>query len=489
MDAEGVATRVRTAAAPLVVDLDGTLMRGDVFSEAILRFLVGAPWKIFTLLGWFLRGRAYAKMRLAEAAPFDPADLPYNAELVEWLKSEKARGREIVLATAADRKAAEAVAQHVGLFDAVFASDGEINLKSRAKAKALAQAYPQGFVYAGNEAADLKVWAAAERAVIVNAPKHLARRATRDFEVECSFAPATSRLRAFIKAIRPQQWAKNVLVFVPMLIGQGWSDADAWRNALIAFWALSFAASSVYLVNDAADIDADRRHERKRRRPFASGALNPLVGVAASLGLLALGVSLAHLANAIEYIFVYLATTTLYTFWLKRVVLVDVFVLAGLYTLRVVLGGVATGYMASGWLLAFSCFFFLSLALVKRVAEVDALAVKGGGKLNRRGYLHTDGPILKAMGLAAGFVSALVLALYLQEPANARHYGEPFVLWVVPAAVVFWLCSVWLKTDRGQMHDDPLVYAFRDRASWLIGAITALSFAAAVLLPPDTLSW
>lgn len=489
MDAEGVATQVRSAEAPLVVDLDGTLMRGDVFSEAILRFLVAAPWKIFTLLGWFLKGRAYAKMRLAEAAPFDPADLPYNKDLIEWLKSEKARGRKIVLATAADRKAAEAVADHVGLFDTVFASDGETNLKSRAKAEALAQAYPQGFVYAGNEAADLKVWAAAERAVIVNAPKDLARRAERDFEVERSFAPASNRLRAFIKAIRPQQWAKNVLVFVPMLIGQGWSDADAWRNAIIAFWALSFTASSVYLVNDAADIDADRRHARKHRRPFASGALNPLVGVAASFGLLALGVSLAHLANALPYILAYLTTTTLYTFWLKRVVLIDVFVLAGLYTLRVVLGGVATGYIASGWLLAFSCFFFLSLALVKRVAEVEALAAKGGGALNRRGYLHTDGSILKAMGMASGFVSALVLALYLQEPANARHYGEPFILWVAPAAVVFWLCRVWLKTDRGEMHDDPLVYAFRDRASWLIGAVIALSFAAAVLLPPDTLSW
>lgn len=489
MDAEGVAKQVRTATAPLVVDLDGTLMRGDVFSEAILRFLVAAPWKIFTLIAWFLRGRAYAKMRLAEAAPFDPADLPYNSEFIEWLKSEKASGRKIVLATAADRKAAEAVAEHVGLFDAVFASDGKTNLKSHAKAQALTQAYPQGFVYAGNEAADLKVWAAAERAVIVNAPKNLSQRAARAFNVERSFADAANPLGAFIKAIRPQQWAKNILVFVPMLIGQGWADADAWRNAFIAFWALSFTASSVYLVNDAADIDADRRHARKHRRPFASGALNPLLGVAASAVLLTLGVSLAYLADALAYILAYWVATTLYTFWLKRVVLVDVFVLAGLYTLRVVLGGVASGYIASGWLLAFSCFFFLSLALVKRVAEVDALAAKGGGALNRRGYVHTDGSILKAMGLASGFVSALVLALYLQDPVNARHYGEPFVLWAVPATVVFWLCRVWLKTDRGQMHDDPLVYAFRDRVSWLVGAITALSFAAAVLLPPDTLSW
>jgi len=489
MHAEGVSTELRSAEKPLVVDLDGTLMRGDVFSEAILRFLVAAPWKIFSLLGWFMKGRAHAKMRLAEAAPFDPSDLPYNAELIAWLESEKARGRKIVLATAADRKAAQAVAEHVGLFDAVFASDGKVNLKSRAKAEALAQAYPQGFVYAGNEAADLKVWAVAERAVIVNAPKSLARIAENTFEVERSFAPAANPLRAFIKAIRPQQWAKNALVFLPMLAGQGWLDFAAWQSAFIAFWALSFTASSVYLVNDAADIDADRRHPRKHRRPFASGALNPLIGVAASFLLLVVGVSLAYLAGALPYILAYLVTTTLYTFWLKRVVLVDVFVLAGLYTLRVVLGGVATGYIASGWLLAFSCFFFLSLALVKRAAEVDALASKGGGALNRRGYLHSDGPILKAMGMASGFVSGLVLALYLQEPTNAQNYGEPFILWVVPATIVFWLCRVWLKTERGEMHDDPLVYAFRDKASWLIGAIAAVSFAAAALLPADTLQW
>lgn len=489
MDAESVSSKVRSAEPPLVVDLDGTLMRGDVFSEAILRFLVAAPWKIFTLLGWFMKGRAYAKMRLADAAPCDPATLPYNADLIEWLKSEKAGGRKIVLATAADRKAAQAVADHVGLFDAVFASDGETNLKSRAKAEALTQAYPQGFVYAGNETADLKVWAAAERAVIVNASKALTRQAEGAFKVERSFATATSPVRAFIKAIRPQQWAKNVLVFLPMLVGQGWADVTAWQNAFIAFWALSFTASSVYLVNDAADIDADRTHPRKHRRPFASGVLNPLVGVAASGLLLAVGVSLAFFAGALPYILAYLVTTTLYTFWLKRVVLVDVFVLAGLYTLRVVLGGVATGYIASGWLLAFSCFFFLSLALVKRAAEVDALAGRGGGSLNRRGYLHTDGPILKAMGMASGFVAGLVLALYLQEPTNAQHYGEPFILWVVPAAIVFWLCRIWLKTERGEMHDDPLVYAFRDRASWLIGAIAAVSFAAAALLPADTLQW
>lgn len=488
MSAEGLAKQA-SAAPPLVVDLDGTLMRGDVFSEAILRFLVAAPWRIFTLIGWFMKGRAYAKQRLAEAAPFDPADLPYNSELIDWIKSEKARGRTIVLATAADAAAAHAVAEHIGVFDAVFASDGHINLKSAAKAQALVEAYPQGFVYAGNETADLKVWAAAEQAVIVNAPKTLTARAARAFKVEKSFAPAPNGLRAFVKAIRPQQWAKNVLVFVPMMIGQGWADIAAWQNAFIAFWALSFTASSVYIVNDAADIDADRRHARKRRRPFASGALNPLVGVAASFTLLAIGVTLAAQAGALFYILAYLVATTLYTFWLKRVVLVDVFVLAGLYTLRVVLGGVATGYIASGWLLAFSCFFFLSLALVKRVAEVDALAAKGGGALSRRGYLHTDGAILKAMGLSAGFISTLVLALYLQEPSNASQYGEPFLLWATPAAMVFWLCRIWLITERGHMHDDPLVYAFRDRVSWLIGAVVALSFGAAVLLPPDTLSW
>jgi len=480
---------LETPRLPLAVDLDGTLFRGDLFIESILRYVFAAPWRVFTLIFWLMRGRAYAKARLAETAPFDPAYLPYDQRVLDYLKAERARGRAIVLATASDRRAAQAVADHVGLFDRVFASDGKINLKARRKATALASAFPQGFVYAGNEAADLKVWSASSEAVVVNAPKGLVRKVARTHTLEHSFPRETSTARALIKAIRPQQWAKNVLVFLPMLAGQGWLDPAAWRDGLIAFFAISMAGSCLYIINDASDIDAGRVHARKRRRPFAAGALSPAIGIVASVGLFAGALALGQWAGAVLMVGVYLATSAAYTFWFKRVAMVDVFLLGALYTIRVVLGGVATGYIVSQWLLAFCCFFFLALALVKRAVEVDTVAKKGGVSISRRGYLSSDGPILKMMGVSASFVSALVLSLYTQSPEIVGRYQEPFLLWVLPAAIVFWLCRVWLIADRGDMHDDPLVFAFRDRTSWAIGAVIAAAFAAAVLLPSDLLRW
>lgn len=481
--------QIMTAKPPLAVDLDGTLFKGDVFLEAILRFIFANPILNIPILAfWMIKGRAYAKAKLAEAAPADPTILPYDERVLDWLRAERRAGRTIVLATASDRRAAQAIADHLGIFDAVYASDGLVNLKSRKKAERLAQSFPQGFVYAGNESADLKVWSHAAGAVVVNASSGLAKAAGKTTAIEKSFPPEGNALKALIKAIRPQQWAKNVLVFLPMLVGQGWFDAEAWRNAIIAFFALSCAASSVYLVNDASDIDADRRHHRKRRRPFASGALSPAIGLAFSIVLLAAGLALGALAGVLPFVLLYLTASTLYTFWLKRMALVDVFLLATLYTIRIVLGGFATGYLASDWLMAFSSFFFLSLALAKRAVEVDTLAAKGGSELSRRGYLARDGSILKMMGMTAGFASALVLALYLQDDVVASHYSEPFLLWLMPAAIVFWLCRVWLMADRGEMHDDPLIFAFRDRTSIVAGLIAAAGFVAAALAP-NFLPW
>lgn len=468
---------------PLAVDLDGTLIRSDVFIEDMLRFVVAGPWRVFTLIGWLMRGRAYAKAKLAELQPLDPTLLPYDERVLAWLREERANGRTIVLATASDERSAQAVADHAGVFDGVFASNGEVNLKSSRKAERLAEAFPGGFVYAGNEGADIAVWKRASGAVVVNAANGLGERAARDFEVERSFEREGGALKGFIKAIRPQQWSKNLLVFLPMLVGQGWAQPQAWLLAFIAFWALSFTASSVYLVNDAADIDADRRHPRKRRRPFASGALSPVIGLPAAFVLLALGLGLAALANVLLFALLYLVATTTYTFWLKRVVLIDVFLLAGLYTIRIVLGGAATGYFASDWLLAFSCFFFLSLALVKRVAEARDLAQRGGGGVDRRGYLSTDADILTTMGVSAGFIAALVLALYLQDDAIAANYSEPFLLWGLPAGGVLWICRLWMKASRGEMDDDPIVFAARDRWSWAVALFCGACFAAAVLLP------
>lgn len=464
---------------PLAVDLDGTLIRADLFTEAMLRLAFAKPWKLPLLLLWLLRGRAYAKAKLAAAFPPDAAALPYDDRLLAWLREERAQGRIIALATASDRRAADAVAAHTGVFDAVFASDGVTNLKAGRKAQALAAAYPQGFCYAGNEGADLKVWCDARQAVLVNASAPLARRAAQRFSVERTFARETGAAQALLRAIRPQHWAKNLLVFLPMLVGQGWANTAAWTAGVLAFAALSCVASAIYLINDAGDIEADRRHPRKRSRPFASGALSPAWGLGVAAGLLLAGFALGAQTAALPLIAVYAAAAGLYSFWMKQIALVDVFVLAALYGLRIVLGGAATGYPASDWLLAFSGFFFLSLALVKRAAEVSALQ----SDLRGRGYRAGDGPMLKRMGVAAGFVAALVLALYLREPANIARYAAPLFLWALPALVVLWLSRVWLKVDRGEMHDDPLVFAARDPGSWGVLALAVAAFAAATLWP------
>ncbi|MEZ5994828.1 MAG: UbiA family prenyltransferase [Hyphomonadaceae bacterium] len=468
---------------PLAVDLDGTLIHTDLFIEGLVRVALSKPWKLPMLAGAFMRGRANAKARIFELITVDAPALPYDERVLAWLREEKRRGRTLVLASACDRAAVQQVADHLALFDAVMASDGHINLKSRRKAEKLAGAFPGGFVYAGNESADIAVWRAASRAVVANASAGLSRRAHREFDVERAFPREAGAPRALLAAIRPQQWSKNLLVFLPMLAGQGWALPAAWTSALLAFGGLSFTASAVYLLNDAADIDADRAHPRKKRRPFASGALALPAGLAAALALTALGLALAAQAGVLELTLIYAALTCAYTFWLKRVVLADVAMLATLYTIRIVLGGAATGFLASDWLLAFSCFFFLGLALVKRVAETRDLAQRGGGKVGGRGYRSTDAMALTIMGVGAGMIAMSVLALYLLDEANAAHYKTPALLWGLPVAGIIWTSRVWLKVSRGEMDDDPILFALRDKYSWLLALAASLCFFGAATLP------
>ena len=402
--------------------------------------------------------------------------MPYDERVVAWLREEKAKGRRLALASATDRKVAEAIAAHVGLFDDVFASDGETNLKAAHKAQVLRAAYPQGFVYAGNEIADLKVWEKAKAAVVVNADARLVERARAVVPVERVIADERDVRDALEQALRPRQWVKNVLVFIPLIAAQGWADGVGWSNALLAFFALCCAASSVYLFNDAFDIAADRRHPRKRNPPFATGALSPARGLVVGTALAAAALLVGWVAGVAGYVLIYLALSSLYTVWLKRLVVADIFVLASLYGLRVLLGGEASGHPASSWMLAFCGFFFLSLALVKRVTEIE-----GAPENIRRGYLLADAPVLKAMGIGSAFASSVVLALYVQSDVATRTYGAPAWLWVLPAASIFWLCRVWLLTGRGEMPDDPVVHAVGDRISLLIALAAAIAYAAAVV--------
>lgn len=469
------ATEPGTADLPLAVDLDGTLIHGDTFFESILAFLAANPFGVFALAMWFTKGRAFVKAKLAGFAP-QPEELPYDARVLDYLRAERAKGRRLALATATDRKIADAIAAHVGVFDDVFASDGVINLKSVRKADALAAAYPDGFVYAGNESADLHVWSKAKAAVVVNASETLTAQARALGPVELVLPDERNAFGAMVRALRPRQWVKNVLVFIPLVAAKGWDDASGWTGALLAFIALCCAASGVYLFNDAFDIPADRRHPRKRNRPFASGAVSPAIGLALSVALAAIGMVVGGIAGVAVFVLLYMALSSIYTIWLKRLVVVDIFVLASLYGLRVLLGGEASAHPASSWMLAFCGFFFLSLALVKRVTEIE-----GAPENIRRGYTIADATVLKAMGIGSAFAASLVLALYVQSDVATLAYDSPAWLWVLPASSIFWLCRVWLLTGRGEMPDDPVVHAVSDRMSLVVALVTAIAYAAAVL--------
>jgi 4-hydroxybenzoate polyprenyltransferase/phosphoserine phosphatase len=460
-----------SAAVPLCVDLDGTLVRTDMLIEGMLR--VAASRHCGTMLRPLLSGKKAAlKRHIAELALCEAAILPYNEGFLAYLREQHANGRPLILVTAADHTIAHAVAAHLGIFDEVIASDGIRNLKGSVKAAALVERFGTGkFAYAGNDASDLLVWREAHSIVLVNAPRSVAERARDSGTVEAEFDDRPSRFRSAIKAMRPHQWLKNLLVFVPMIAAHAILEPVAWTGALLIFAAFCATASGIYIINDLSDLSADRLHPRKRNRPFANGALSVQFGVVLATLLLAAGISFAVAANAVPIIVAYAVTSVGYSLLFKEFPLVDVFILAALYTLRIVGGGVATGHEVSLWLFAFSGFTFLSLALIKRCAELIAISSTEDTKAAaRRGYFTADLPILQALGAASAFASSVVLALFVGSDQALTRYAAPEALWAIVPLVLFWQSRLWLVTARGTMHDDPIVYAARDRVSWAVAA-------------------
>jgi len=464
---------------PLVVDLDGTLIRSDLLHESALQLLRQAPWALLQMPLWLLRGKAVLKHRIAERTAIDAAALPYDEAFLGWLREQRAAGRRLVLCTASDQRLAQQVATHVGLFDEVMASDGRLNLAGQAKAAALIERFGRGgFDYAGNSGADLSVWPAARSAVVVNASPAVAAAAARtDTPVERTFEPPRVGLATWLRAIRVHQWLKNLLVLLPMAGAFQLADLAAWRAGLLAFLAFSLCASSVYLLNDLMDLDSDRAHPRKRLRPFAAGLLAPLAGLGLSLVLLLAALALSMLLpRAFAAVLgLYFALTLAYTFFLKRKVLIDCLVLGILYTLRIVAGWSAVGLPSSFWLLAFSLFLFVSLAFLKRFSELTLAAQLGKAEAGGRGYLASDLPIVLAMGVASGFASVLLLALYINTDVAMRRYSYPEVLWVTLPIMLYWVSRMWMQAQRGNMHDDPVLFALRDRVSLACAALFGLT--------------
>lgn len=466
---------------PLVVDLDGTLVKTDLLHESLTAALLKQPLSCHRILSWLVKGRAHLKARLAEAVNLDPSTLPYRTELLGWLKQEKAGGRRIVLATAANSRVAEKVSNHLGLFDEVVSSDEHVNLRSDAKRDALVGRYGMGgFSYVGNARADLPVWQAASRAHVAGHAPRLTGLLRERGNLGKVFDESTSMLAALLQAMRPVQWAKNLLILLPLLAAHRVFEAGPLAMALLAMVVFGLAASSVYVLNDLVDLQDDRHHRRKRLRPFASGALPVTVGWAAwpVLLVMAFTASLALLPTSFTgWLAAYVALTLAYSLWLKRIPIADVVTLALLYTVRLIAGAAAIGVPLSFWMLSFSIFVFLSLALIKRYSELRTVQVdEQPGPLRGRGYGPRDLDFVAILGGSAGYTSVLVLALYVQDPRTASMYASPELIWPACPIFLFWISRLWLLAFRGEMHDDPVVFAVQDRITWLTAAVLACIF-------------
>lgn len=463
---------------PLVLDLDGTLIRTDSLQEQALAFIRSKPLAIFRLIGWLLAGRIVLKQRLAAAVTLDTAFMPVNEELIDFAQQEAASGRKIVLATAAHIDTANQFLQRFPFISEVLATQEGVNLKGKTKAEALTRHFPQGFDYAGDSRADLAVWKHARSAITVGASRSTVRKARKTTHVAKEIArPAV--LKAFIKCLRPHQWAKNVLVIVPAILSGRIIDPTTILPLVLAFFALSLTASATYIFNDIWDLQDDRQHWSKRRRPFASGTLPLPAGILGGLIFLSVGLGLALAAGLVvlQWVLIYVAVTLTYSLWLKRKVIIDALTLASLFTLRLAVGMVAVAAIPSPWLFVFAMFIFTSLAFAKRHTEIARVIEKGGFWVNGRGYRASDLPLVLAAGMASSIAAVVIMVLYIIEDAHQQSFiknGD--WLWALPPLVFLISSRIWVICQRGELDDDPVVFAVKDRVCMVYSSLTGVCF-------------
>jgi len=487
----GVARAELRAGVPLCVDLDGTLVKSDTLVDTVLAIARQKPRELLKVPGWIAQGKASFKQHLTSTVELDVEHLPYNHALLEWLRLEAGAGREIYLATAADRVLAERVAAYLGIFRGVLASDGATNLAGGNKLAAFRERFGDNFCYIGNAKPDAELLAACVSPMVANPDGQLRAAMQRAGTVPVNrFEERTPVLKSWLRAIRLHQWAKNTLIFVPLLLAHQWNPAT-FVGAAVAFLSFGMCASATYIINDLLDVEADRRHLRKRTRPFAAGDLSPITGVMMvvllMIAALVLAIALPRIVDAmpgsyalvkpykfLEWLGLYTVTTLTYSLYLKRKLLLDVFVLSGLYTVRILAGSAATGVPVSAWLAGFSVFFFLSLAFVKRFSELESLRERGKAVSNGRGYFVTDLEQLRALGTGAAYAAVVVMTFYISNPETNYLYSHPIRLWLMVPVLLLWLSQVWMLASRGEMHDDPVVFAITDKRSLLLGVLMAV---------------
>lgn len=465
----------------LCVDLDGTLVRTCTLWEALLLLIRTRPLLAPILPLCLLRGRSHFKHWVARRCQPDAALLPYRGPLLEFLEVERQTGRRLLLVTAADHQIAENVAGHLGLFDRVLASRPGRDLRGQHKVTAIHEEMGgvTDYDYIGDSAADLPVLRNARRAMLAEPYPLVLFLARARGNLAHVFSDIV-RPNPLLRALRPHQWAKNALIALPVLAAHRWGDTQVWLSLAVAFTTTSVVASGLYIFNDLLDLDADRSHAKKRERPFAAGEIPVPIGACLGTSLLLIGAGLAY--TLLPPLFglwlaAYTALALTYSFFLKHYLILDVLALASLYVVRVLAGAGAAQVAVSDWLLAFSLFFFLSLALVKRYSE--ASSEDGAHSIQERGYRAQDAPMLQIAGTAAGYLSILVLALYITGPAVRELYAEPRILWLLTPLLAYWITRVWFLAGRGEVAHDPVAFALSDGPSYAVAAACGLVIFAA----------
>lgn len=482
---ESLTTNTAEKELPLCVDLDGTLIATDTLHEAFLILLKSKPWIIFLLPFWLLKGRYYFKEKIYSSSVPDFSTFPFNREVLKFVKSEAEKGRKIVLATATFESLAKRAAEQIGIFSEVYGSKDSINLKSKNKRDKLVLLFGEkGFDYIGDSNSDLEVFASARFSYLVNPSKSLQSKAESTSNVKMIFSEKYNIFKLVIKQIRVYQWVKNILIFLPMLMAHIISQVNLFQNTTFAFFAFSFLASSVYVLNDLLDLESDRKHPRKKNRPLASGKLPILLGLimAPMLFLMGFGISLFFLHPIFTAtLAVYFALTTAYSFALKKIYILDIILLASLYTIRLIAGAAATQVAISPWLLGFSMFLFMSLATVKRYTELLVMKQNNREKTSGRGYYTDDIELLLAAGVGSGLISVMVFALYANSKETLALYSNPHLLYGAAPLLLYWILRIWFKAHRGEMNDDPIVFTGKDPASYFIGLLIVILVIGAAL--------
>ncbi len=463
--------------AHLFVDLDGTLIRTDLLFESLLLLVKRNPFYLAAIPFWLLKGRASLKHQIARRVEIDPVGLPYNQAFLAWLGDQRARGRAMTLISASDQRYASAVAEHVGLFDAAIGSDGKTNLKARNKLQRIEEiAQGEAFAYAGDSRADLPVWAAAGQVLLVNCGPSISDSFENGPAEVLRFGSAPTLFGPLLRAMRPHQWLKNTLLFVPLILSHQLTQVGLLLAAAVGFVCFCLCASSVYLLNDMLDLGNDRAHQTKRKRPFASGELSLAAGFAAAPALL-LGAFLVSFLLPADFrlaLLIYWLLTCLYSFALKRIFLLDVATLAVLYALRVAAGAAAIEVVTTNFLIAFSLCLFLGLAMVKRVTELANLQAASAGAVGGRAYRKSHEALLSAVGVLSSTMAVVVFAFYINAPATTRLYDSPLLLWLICPLLIVLLGRIWRLARAGRLHEDPVLFAVEDRFSQLIVLATGV---------------